>query len=196
MKSAAGNGETCYWHLLPAEAKAQLSLARAESPNVPGLHVGVFNLSLAYALGAGWAAASESTFGGDSGTGIGSEAPSLRHQIITDAGHPEFEGRVEMPVFLCEALQTPQAVPVFFDRVDLAIAWVQSGRKKESFDTAKDLTVMDLRQLVTHMQNEASFPWVLVQFVPPSRAMAVLKGAEQARAKRIADGDEPPPLEG
>jgi hypothetical protein len=196
MKSTAEAAETCYWHLLPSEAKAQLALAKAQSPDLPGLHVGMSNLSLAYALGAGWAAPSESAFQGAASTGAGRDAPSLRHQIITDGGHPELEGRVEMPIYLCEALQTPQVVPVFFDRIDLAMAWVQSGRTKESFNPTKDLTVMDLRQLVTHMQKEASFPWSLVQFVPPSRARAVMKSSQEAHEKRVADGDEPPPLEG
>ena len=36
---------------------------------------------------------------------------------------------------------------MFLDRVDLAGAWIRSGRPKESFSDA-DLTVMDLRMLV------------------------------------------------
>ena len=50
-----------------------------------------------------------------------------------------------MPVFLCEALQTPMLVPVFVDRTDLARAWLASGRTRESFKEEENLTTMDLR---------------------------------------------------
>ena len=107
----------------------------------------------------------------------------------------EMGSKEEMPVFLCKQLELPHAVPVFLSRVDLASAWLRSGRAREAFKEAEDLTTMDLRMLVHQMQTDV-FRWELLQFVPPSRAVAFLKKHEERMAKAVADGDEPPALEG
>jgi hypothetical protein len=112
---------------------------REQSPDVPGLHIGGATLGMAYSLGAGWTSTAQ--FAGSALTGApGGMAPSLRHEIVMEGGTSE-----AMPVFLCQQLQTPMMIPVFVDRTDLARAWLASGRTRESFSEADNLTVMDLR---------------------------------------------------
>lgn len=189
MQDTVNGGETVYWHTDPAEAKAQLELVRELNPGVDGLHLGGGRLGMAYQLGAGWAPSTPS-YAGDARTGAADEsAPTLRHEIVMEANAKE-----AMPVFLCEALQTPMLVPVFVDRTDLARAWLASGRTRESFKEEENLTTMDLRMLV-HQMTETDHPaWSIVRFVPSGRAAAVVRSANEKLAKAIEDGDEPPLL--
>lgn len=186
--------ETIFWHTNPAEAARHLERMREVSPEVSGLNLGGSTLGTAYALGAGWTGGEIPTpqHAGDSRTtlGGGRRAPMLRHQIVMTLGLP-----VEMPVFLCPPLQNQLAAPVFLDRVDLAGAWIQSGRTKESFDEKEHLIVMDLRVLVEQMKTDATH-WSLIRFIPSSRVMAIVNREKARMAQAIAEGDEPPPLEG
>ena len=187
MKEGPGaTAETIFWHVDPARAHAQLESARVQNPCVPGLHVGAGTLGLAFSLFAGW---SEAQHGGDSGAVGGVEAPPVRHMIMLEQGTP-----VEMPVFLCDQLQTQYLLPVFLDRRDLASEWIRSGRTRESF-TNDNVMVVDLRKFVSDMQTDAYDLWATVRFVPPAAARGVMEKAAAGRAKAIADGDEPPPLE-
>ena len=99
-----------------------------------------------------------------------------------------------MPIFLCDQLQTPMALPIFFDRRDLALAWVASGRKKEDFVEADNLMVVDLRRFIDDLQTDKYALWSTVQFVPSGAAVAVLKSQQKDAAQRAANGDDPPAL--
>ena len=120
--------------------RRQLEVARQMNPDVVGLHIGGSRLGTAYSLGARWATAS-AQYTGDARTGGDVyPAPQLRHELVMESGTKE-----EMPVFLCQELQTPMMIPVFVDRTDLARAWLASGRVREDFKEEQHLTVMDLR---------------------------------------------------
>ena len=183
-------GETIFWHLESTSAVDHLKVVMEQSPNVPGLHVGAMSLAVALPLVLDWDGLVGQTHAGDAGRAEGVKPPSvLRHVFVSRpvAG-------IELPVFMCEVLQTPLALPVFFDRRDVAAAWVKSGREPAAC-TNQNLMVIDLRKLVTDMQTDTYSLWSTVVFVPSGGAMAILEAQQAKNAAAVADGDEPPPLE-
>ena len=176
------NEETCFWHSSPSTAHEQLVAAREQNVGVV-LHIGVRSLGLAFSLGAAWGVMGYAGKIHQHWSDASMPSTTLRHTLVLEQGVPN----VDCPVFLCEVLQKPLVVRVFLDRIDLARAWIESGRPREEFSPSH-LTVMDLRMLVEQMQTDVA-AWSVLRFIPPSRTMAVLEKKEQ-----VAADDEPPPL--
>ena len=190
IRDESSSAESIFWHIDPGTAKAHLDVVIAQSPSVPGLHLGAMSLGVAFPLAAGWAGAAQQAHAGDAGRVADVQAPTLRHAIV----FPNPVADVTMPIFLCDQLQTPMALPIFFDRRDLALAWVASGRKKEDFVEADNLMVVDLRRFIDDLQTDKYALWSTVQFVPSGAAVAVLKSQQKDAAQRAANGDDPPAL--
>jgi hypothetical protein len=60
-------------------------------------------------------------------------------------------GAWQLPIFLCEELQSPNILPVFLSPQDLAATWEKSGRTKE--ELPEGITMMDLRMLVAQVRG-------------------------------------------
>jgi hypothetical protein len=180
--------ETVFWHIEPNTAKAHLDVVIKQSPSIPSLHLGAMSLGVAFPLVASWPGAT-STHAGDAGGVPGVASPSLRHKIV----FPERVAEVTMPVFLCDQLQTQFALPVFFNRRDLAAAWIKSGRPKEACKN-ENIMVIDLRKFVDDLQTEKYALWSSVHFVPSGAAVEVLTRQQKQNEQAKADGDEPPAL--
>mmetsp|Transcript_45643 Transcript_45643/g.126684 ORF Transcript_45643/g.126684 Transcript_45643/m.126684 type:complete len:170 (+) Transcript_45643:129-638(+) len=102
-------------------------------------------------------------------------------ELLADAGIDA--GAWQLPIFLCEELQSPNILPVFLSPQDLAATWEKSGRTKE--ELPEGITMMDLRMLVAQMQTEDN-PWRIVQFVGSQEAyelVSELQGEGGADAK-------------
>ena len=181
--------ETIYWHLDPQTAAQHLEVVKEQSPSVPGLHVGAMSLAIAFPLAAGWEGTVTQRHAGDAGGVAGVEAPPLQHSVVAAS-----VADVQLPVFLCDQLQTQLALPVFFDRRDLAAAWVQSGRAPEAFSN-ENLMVLDLRKLTDDMQSSRFRMWSTVRFVASSAALRLLTAQRAQDERAVADGELPPPLE-
>ena len=189
LKDDATDEESIFWHIEPASAKAHLEVIIRESPSVAGLHLGAMSLGVALPLAAGWTGAALQSHAGDAGGATGVLPPTVGHKIVFA---DEVAG-VAMPVFLCDQLQTQQALPVFFNRRDLAAAWMKSGRPKEVF-TNENLMVIDLRRFIDDMQTGKYDLFSTVTFVPSGAAVAVLANQQRQNEQAQADGAEPPPL--
>jgi len=87
----------------------------------------------------------------------------------------------QLPVFLCEELQSNSICPVFIHPADLAATWEKAGRDPEKLP--ENLTVMDLRMLVAAM-SEPTNAWSVVEFIGSSKAadLALEVGKDQAGA--------------
>jgi len=201
IKDEATGIETIFWHLEPFGAKAHLDAVVAQNPGVVGLHLGVMSLGVAYPLHAGWEdAVSTSTTPRTGATGGSrADAPAkLRHRIVAEPA-----AGIDLPVYVCGELQNEQMMPVYFNKRDLASAWVSSGRSANSF-TSDKLMAVELAKLVEDMQKPVYSLWHTVRFVTSGAAIELLtcqsaanKMVDKAAAKEqaIANGDEPPPLE-
>jgi hypothetical protein len=67
-----------------------------------------------------------------------------------------------LPVFICEELQGPKILPVFFNPRDIAATWVAAGRKPD--DMPDKFVMMDVRMLMREMKKPG-MPWSKVQFI-------------------------------
>jgi len=188
-----GGGETCCWFTDAHMARACLKEAQANNLDVPNLHLGVTPLGLAFSFAAGW---QRSNFIGQMliqghQDVVNDMAPALRAQLEAQGIEP---GHWQLPVFVCDELQSPTVMPVFMSRSDLVQAWVASGRERES--VPDNLGVMDLRVLVAQMQTDV-FAWKTVAFVGSPSAVELVREAKALSNKVVADKlmDEPPPLE-
>jgi len=184
--------EVCWWFTDAEDGKEALAAAKANNPDVPGLHLGVTPLGIAFALANGWA---ETSFYGDMRLGGSREpwgggqdvGPMLREQLQSEGLEA---GGWQLPVFCTDELQSPTAMPVFLSRKALVEAWVTSGRKIG--DLPANLTMMDVRLLVHQMQTDGVFAWSTVHFLT-SRACVNLVQESRAAAiearKRWASAD-------
>ncbi|KAL1525129.1 hypothetical protein AB1Y20_020001 [Prymnesium parvum] len=188
-------GEMCCWFLDPAEARAWLATAIKENPDVRGLHLGVTPLGIAYSFAVEWAPVQfigELRLQGNQAI-VEQMAPKLCEQIRAQGMDP---GPWQLPVFLCDELQSPDLLPVFFSRATLVEAWVESGRSKETVPA--NLSVIDLRVLVAQMQTDA-FSWRTLTFVGSADSVALVHEAKELSRKvmerQAHESDMPPPLE-
>ena len=94
--------------------------------------------------------------------------PPLKHVIVTEP----VKG-LNVPVFVCSELQNEKMLPVYFNKRDLARAWVQTGRDAQSFTTEKRAAV-ELSSFVEDMQKPVYSLWHTVNFLPSGAAVAVL----------------------
>ena len=78
------------------------------------------------------------------------------------------------------SIQDEQFDEFFFNKRDLANAWVQSGRSAQSF-TSQKLMVVELRKFVEDMQTPVYSLWHTVRFITSSAAVAIITGQNAAR---------------
>ncbi|KAL1523201.1 hypothetical protein AB1Y20_018153 [Prymnesium parvum] len=187
--SAADGTECVVWYTEPADAKGALEVARAQSPEAD-LRLGVTPLGKAFALVQGWSTS-------NSAHPLRLQANQLLTATLKDMLKEQLQqqgldpGTWQMPIFSCDALQSPRMLPLFLSRADLGATWVAMGRSVESLP--EEVTVVDIRILVAQMQTDL-FDWKIIRFIAPEASVSLVQAAEQARAN--ADPlDEPPPLE-
>lgn len=183
-----GQLEVCVWFTDAAEAKQTLAACQAANPDLrESLHLGVTPLGLAFAFSSGWA---DCHFFGDKQI-RGSMEPFAGQQDPTAllAGQVASQGLEarswHVPVFSCDALQSPTVMPLFLSRKALAEAWVTSGRKLA--DIPSELAVMDLGLVVHQMMHSETFAWSTVHFVTERKAVQLVTEARaSAGAARTA----------
>ena len=155
----------------PNDAKQLLKMGEEDQPDA-GIHLGVTPLGVAFAICEGWTVGEVEKRGVpfklQASTAFAHEiAPMLREQLKAQGMEV---GTWQLPLFVCDELETPQVLPVFLSRADLMETWVAAGRKPENLP--QNLTVMDLRILAKQMQTD-SYAWSTVHFVGSSRAVEV-----------------------
>ena len=179
---------TACWYVDAAEAKGALVQARLQNPELQ-LHLGVTPLGIAFALAVGWQKSLSSTplRLQASRAGAAELEENLRGQC--DA-HGLDTSTWQFPIFCCDELQGPKMMPMFLNRVDLAVTWEAAGKPKESIPS--QITVMDLRVLVHQMQTDV-FDWSIVHFIASQSSVDLVQQAkeEQPAADPL---DEVPPL--
>ena len=176
------------WFLDPREAQAVLSAAEAGKPDA-NMRLGCHGLGAVFEQCNGWGDAKEAPKaedGSDVNLKLMGSAPLVKEvgprlvELLEKQGMEP--GSWQVPIFMCEKLQSRRIVPVFFNPREIAKLWEKSGR--EAKDLPQDLQVMDLRMLVANMQT-ASSPWELIQFVG-SEEGATLAQECQAAQKQAA----------
>ena len=172
MADAEGGKKSCCWFTDAAEAKAILAAVQKSNPDA-GLRLECHGLGGAFTQCNGW----ESEDGkpvaeAKSPDGDAIELRLQGNHALCKAAGPKLEkmlddmgidkGCWQLPLFICDKLQSPKIVPVFLNPRDLAKMWERSGRKKE--DLPEDISVMDIRMLVKQMQTDEN-PWKIFHFV-------------------------------
>jgi len=92
----------------------------------------------------------------------GAEALKMLHDHNIDPGC------WQLPVFLCNELQSKSIVPAFLRPSDLKKTWLAAGRTEETIP--QDVMVIDLRLLVAQMQT-GSNDWTRLHIVPAEDAV-------------------------
>lgn len=173
--------EAICWFTDAQEAKAILEVMREHNPDVE-LHLGVHGLGTAFRICKGWPEddspslqAGSSPFTGElrlqGNMPLTKETTPRLKEMLSDAGIDA--GAWQLPIFLCEELQSSSVLPVFLSPADLAATWEKSGRKKE--DMPEGITMMDLRMLVAQMQTEGPNPWRAIHFVASQAAYELVR---------------------
>ena len=184
IKDESTGIDTIFWHTEPLGAKAHLDEVTKQHPGVPGLHIGAMSLGLAFPLYAGWeGAVGVSTRCGGAADAGSAPARKPRHSIVAEA-----VAGIDLPVYVCGELQNEKVLPVFFNRRDLAQAWVQSGRPAKSFSNEK-LMVVELPKFVEDMQTPVYSLWNTVRFITSGAAVAVVTG-QSAANKQASCGED------
>ena len=192
LSDADGETKSVCWFTDAEEAKAILKAMSDANPDA-GLKLTCHGLGGAFTQCNGWGGEESKTAASAGGEEVElrlqgnhqlckTTAPKLK-KLLEDNGFDV--GCWQHPVFLCEKLASPQIMPVFLSPRDLAMVWEKSGRDKE--DLPKDVTVLDLRMLVSQMQTDAN-PWSIFHLVasPDSIELAAeLTGTKPAQG---ADG--------
>lgn len=172
MTDAEGGKKSCAWFTDAEEAKAILAAVQKSNPDA-GLRLechglgGAFTQCNGWGLGADTKVAEAKTPDGDEielrlqgNHALVKAAEDKLQKMLDDMGIDK--GCWQLPLFICEKLQSPKIVPVFLNPRDLAKMWERSGRKKE--DLPDDISVMDIRMLVQQMQTDDN-PWKIFHFV-------------------------------
>lgn len=192
MQDAEGGKKSVCWFTDGDEAKAILKAMMASNPDA-GLKLACHGLGGAFTQCNGWPAEED----GDNPKKATAQSTSgeeieLRlqgnHALCKETG-PRLKALLEengfdagcwqLPVFVCEKLASTTIMPVFLNPRDLAIVWEKSGRKME--DLPQDITVVDLRMLVSQMGTDTN-PWSIFAFVASPSAIKL--------ATQIQDGAE------
>jgi len=178
----------CCWFTDPDEAKALLGATTEANPN-KGLKLVVAGMGGAFmacnGFGDGDQAADLTTESSDKVElrlqGSHALVAELKPKLLNLLEKASLDaGAWTLPVFLCEELQSRSICPVFLHPADLAATWEKAGRDPEQLP--ENLTVMDLRMLVSAMGSDAS-AWSLVEFIGSSKAAQLaLEVSAQANA--------------
>jgi len=179
--------DVCFWMTDGADAKDMLEAAKAANPPdvADSLHLGVTPLGLAFALSEKWA---ETKFNGDMRL-RGAREDAARGDNVGEMlrGQVEAQGLEQaswaLPIFCCDELQGPAAMPMFLSRKALAETWVVSGRKLA--ELPQQQAVMDLRVLVAQMQTDA-FAWETLHFITERKSVGLVKEAKEAKEAAAA----------
>jgi len=180
--------EAINWFTDAAEAKAILAVMKEHNPGVE-LELGVHGLGTAFRLCKGWGDSEEvqekmQTEGAKPFAGelrVQGNMPLMKEttprltELLEEAGIDK--GGWQLPIFLCEELQSSSMLPVFLSPADLAATWEKSGRKKE--DLPEGITMMDIRMLAAQMQTEDN-PWRVIQFVGSQEAYELVREIQEA----------------
>ena len=171
---------TVFWHIEPASAKEQLDTLTKQNPDATkALHLGVMSLGVAWPLYAGWEESVETNVEHADNTGAPAKPPKIRHSLVTEP----VKG-LSVPVYVCGEMQNEESLPVYFNKRDLASAWVRSGRSAKDFTNDK-LMAVELAKFLDDMQKPVYSLWHTVKFITSGAAVAVLRG--QAAANKQVD---------
>ena len=131
MRNQDGEEAVC-WYTDASEAKTILEMAISSNPSVEGLHLAVHGLGSAFAMCKGWPEedgldlqAQGSEFQGSlklQGThGLVKEIAPRLEALMKEQGMDA--GAWTLPIFICQELQGPSILPVFFHPADLTATW-------------------------------------------------------------------------
>ena len=173
--AASKSPEVCAFFIDPAEAKRTLAQAQAAAPDMT-LVIGTMPLGHAFSLTVGWADAT----GSAPFTIRGSAAltKDCRSHLCTQLEQSGLPSYWQIPVIVCEELQSPAVLPVFFTHGGLAATWKAKGHAGAP---PTRLNILDLRLLVDTMLKpyDASqgVDWRVVRFLGDEQGSASLKHA-------------------
>ena len=95
--------------------------------------------------------------------------------------------KMRMEIDLCNKLASPQLMPIFLSPRDLGKVWEKTGQKLE--DLPKDITVLDLRMLVSQMMTDAN-PWEIFHFIASPEAITLATQIEKGEVNLDDDEEE------
>lgn len=197
MTDAEGGKKSCCWFTDAAEAKAILAAVQKSNPDA-GLRLECHGLGGAFTQCNGW----ETEDGKPSAEAKSPDGDVIELRLqgnhaLTKAAGPKLvkmlddmgidKGCWQLPLFICDKLQSPKIVPVFLNPRDLAKMWERSGRKKE--DLPEDISVMDIRMLVKQMQTDEN-PWSIFHFVGSVDAVKLAAEIQGLPIPEGLDADE------
>ena len=141
---ADGNSgqQTCTFFIDPNEAQMTLQQAQAAAKDLT-LVIGVMPLGNALALALGWAEAQGAC--PFSIRGEPEMAKQVRPQLKSQLDAHGLASWWQLPVILCQELQSSTVLPVFFTREGLHLTWEACGREGPP---PEQLQVIDMRMLV------------------------------------------------
>ena len=152
----------------------------------------MFALHLSQLLRLGFATLDAAEFGAAQSRIRLIAAPPKLIKLLEENGFDP--GCWQHPVFLCEKLASPSLMPIFLSPRDLARVWEKAGREAE--ELPKEVTVLDLRMLVSQMQTDVN-PWSIFHIIASLEAMALAaeltggaKPAEAAAAPKAEPASE------
>jgi len=164
--------EVCAFFIDPIEAKKALVQAGRACPDM-NLVLGVMPLGNAFALVVGWAEAQgDRPFTIRGSAALTSDMrPHLKRQLESE-GLPSYW---QLPVIVCDELQSATALPVFLTHAGLSATWKAAGRLGAP---PTQLKILDLRLLVQTMLapfRETGMDWRVVRFVGSELASRVVQ---------------------
>ena len=168
--SPASTPEVCAFFIDPAEAKRTLAHAQAACPDLR-LVLGAMPLGHAFALTVGWAEAKGTApFVIRGSPGLTMDCRAHLVPQLEKAGLPSYW---QIPVIMCEELQSAAVLPVFLTHGGLASTWKAAGHEGPP---PKRLHILDLRMLVDQMLQPPGAErvnWSTVRFLGCERGSAV-----------------------
>jgi len=107
---------------------------------------------------------------------VNSTGGALRAMLLENAIEP---GCWQVPVFLCNELQSASIAPAFLRPSALKETWIAAGRKEE--DLPSDVMVVDLRLLVAQMLQTDANDWTRLHIVPDNEAVQLALELQEAK---------------
>lgn len=177
----------CAFFIDPDEAQRSLVQAQQACADL-NLVLGAMPLGHAFALVVGWAdAEGDHPFVVRGSAALTKDMRSHLVQQLDKAGLPSYW---QIPVILCEELQSPTVLPAFFTHEGLTLTWRAVGKPGPP---PRALQVLDLRLLVRTMLapfSQTGTDWSIARFVGCERASQVVQRGldELAAAGGIGSG--------
>ena len=177
----------CAFFIDPDEAHRSLVQAQQACADL-NLCIGAMPLGHAFGLVVGWAdAEGDHPFVIRGSAALTKDMRSHLVQQLNKAGLPSYW---QIPVILCEELQSPTVLPAFFTHEGLSLTWRAVGKPGPPPRTLK---VLDLRLLVRTMLapfSQTGADWSIARFVGCERASQVVQRGldELAAAGGIGSG--------